>query len=68
MSYRIHAGVNSIEAPSRQPVLDRPAPDPELQQLPQTNHAVLSLSQGRQRPLATWVLSRLRIRPESAHV
>ena len=45
MSNRVDSGVEPVESPDLQPVLNRIFPEPELQQLPPGDHSMLPPSQ-----------------------
>ncbi len=51
MTDRVHAAVNRLKATAREPVTDRPATEPEVQQLPVGDHAVLALRESAEDPV-----------------
>ncbi len=51
MSDRIHAAMDGVEPAALEPVPDRPAAEPEVQQLPVGDHPVLALREGAEGPV-----------------
>lgn len=51
MTDRVHARMQAMQAPTSDPLLDRPFTPPGVHQLQTPNHSMLSCSQRRKRPV-----------------